>query len=503
MKRITAIVSILLVISLTACSSYRKSETDTFNDNKDNTIVYGVETDYSEDMVKAINNYLNESGCDYSVEFINIPSIIGKDNNNITAEEYSQCVEEYVDEGNQLDICYTGMSCDQSWIQGYDILSSDGYLQELDSYLLTEEGKSLYESMPEPKWESLKRNGAIYGINGYPYNCRTDISYSVNTELMDKYQITEEELTRPLNEIEDILENVQAGEADNKNFSALSISWSPSYTYNYCADGYIDGVFLDEQNPDDPVHYILDDKEYIEQLRQVYNIINNDLIKADTVYEAEYNNTFLLVNFSSIFPGADMAKNEWWEDKGALLEDNQIVQIYPYGINGIINDNVICNAVLKNSKNKSEAYDYLNKVYSDNKLSDIIKYGADYEIIDGRAYQVNEDGLANTSFPISSLNGFIGTPAGDEYLDKVDRYFKAYEDIKVSAFNGFRFDRSEVQMYVDPTNEVIERIPELFTGKITDFDSFISELRAAYIDNGGDIILDAVKEQWNAFKSKN
>ena len=98
-----------------------------------------------------------------------------------------------------------------------------GYLEPWSNYLSTEDGEKLYQSLHKNNWISCDVNGEIYGING-----RTDMvygppSYIVNKEIMNKYNISMEDLNKPIYELESILKLVAEGEKANPDFKPISL----------------------------------------------------------------------------------------------------------------------------------------------------------------------------------------------------------------------------------------------------------------------------------------
>ena len=143
---------------------------------------------------RAMNEYLDKMGAAYSIEFQGLPYSLENDEN----IEYITALRKNI---KSADLLYTGWPG-----RGYLELAEEEQILCLDEYLLTEEGGRLYEAVPVDNWYGVTIGDSIYGVTGDPYSWNTAPGYTVNRELIKKYVITDEEISKPLYELEDVIQ---------------------------------------------------------------------------------------------------------------------------------------------------------------------------------------------------------------------------------------------------------------------------------------------------------
>ncbi len=471
------------------------------------TLCYGCDefSCMDQETVEEVNQYLQRQGCTYRVECVNLYS----PDQNASTSGYAQAVKDYVDGGNSLDLCYLSVMFDGSWLTSYDILRQDGYLECLNTYL--EGDEELASSMPELKWASLRIDGDIYGLNGYAYSTQPGVTYVVSKEMMNKYGLGEEDLNKPLSELKELLVRIQQ-EEEKTNAQFVSLNYTLN-TADYCyfsrlypVDGYLSGICLDENEPEAPLIYTLDDEEYIQLLREMFQLYSEEQIKVTTDYQIYYENSFLNVIVEGLFPGQNITSMGYYEsvDENRVIEADEVVLLYPYDTGLRINDYIAANAILSQSEHKEEAFDFLRRMFVDEELSNLLQYGAGYTIYDGHAYAVNAGQLEAVGLTASWIrgNGFIGAACYYESENQRAEYFDIYSQYGyVSPWSGFKFDRTDYEKEIAATNQVMAKLSDLFSGSVSDFDRYISDLRAEFMEAGGERLYAAVKQQFEDYLS--
>jgi hypothetical protein len=474
------------------------------------TLYYGCDELYQmdQDTLDAVNQYLENQKCNYRIECVQLAEIDG----DLSTEAYAKVVEHYAD-NQAIDICYLSVLLDGAWISSYDYLRQDGYLENLTPYMETESGEQLKLSMPEKKWESLMVGDELYGMNGYAYNAQSGVTYVVSKSLMEEYHLSSDDLLRPLSELHDLLISIQEEqEQNNPDFSCvnyvLNIDDYCYFSKLYPVDGYLSGICIDENSQDDPLIYKLDDEEYMGLLREMFDLSRDASLKVTTNTEIYIENNFLNVYVEGLFPEQDVSKNGDYKsvDEQKIISNDELVVLYPYDTDIRINDYTAANVILKNSAHKQEAFDFLCRMYGDEELSNLLQFGPNYEIYDGHVYATGENQELYRVGAIQSWirgNGFLGAPCYYEMENKgqvLDRIYN--ERGYISAWSGFKFDRTGYEQQIAATNNVMNQLQELFNGSVTDFDSYVEQLREEFDEAGGRVLYDEVAEQLQEFQKK-
>lgn len=476
------------------------------NREEEVTLYYGCDeiSCIDQNTVDAINQYLRDQGCMYKIECVSLYNA----DEYASTQGYVKTVEDYIDAGNPLDLCYLSVMYDGAWISSFDLLRQDGYIECLSEYLENED--ELTAAMPDKKWASLSVDGNIYGINGYVYNTQAGVTYVISKEMMDKYDLSEEDLNKPLSELKDIFLQVQREEEkNNADFSCINyVLNTDDYCYFsklYPVDGYLAGICLDENESDNPLIYKLDDEEYISLLREMFDLYSENELKVTTDYRVYYENSFVNVYVEGLFPGQNIAQMGGYQsvDEGRSITSDDLLMLYPYDTDLRINDYTSANVIMSRSAHKDEAFDFLKRMYSDEELSNLVQYGAGYTIYDGHIYGVDqEQQLIATGVAASWIrgNGFIGAPCYYEAEDKEEKYFEIYNKCGyVSEWSGFKFDRTGYEQQITATNDVMVKLLGLFSGNVTDFDGYINELRSEFVEAGGESLYEAVSRQFEEY----
>jgi ABC-type glycerol-3-phosphate transport system substrate-binding protein len=450
------------------------------------------------DVVDAVNNYLREQNCSYRIRGINLLQET-RENYNLTdvgSWSHTKYIEEYIDSGKQVDIVYGAEDQYTCGHWSFINLYQDGYLACLEDYMDTEAGKTLYASMPEAYWEALRAcsGGQLYGICGYPYNLKTNPVYFVNKELMEKYNLTEEDLTKPIGELKALLEEIQRGEEEDGTFYALRLMPWNFYgtTSQYGFNWRIMNIVMDEEQPDPSASFLLDDEQLQEMVTDTYELYQDENIKATMNVDVNLNHYFLLVDFGGnpgTFTPVDMDYCTYqYQDQGVLL--------YPYGDEVVLNNGFRMCAISASSEHQEEAFDFLSRIYSSQELSEIVSMGTDLVEENGVLYHQDGSDAIITSY---MGNGFITRPSGYELKDKNAVLKNIYDRAQVSKYTGFWFDETSESALTAGLSQ-IKGIEELFTGNYASAEDFFEEQKQTFTDAGGEEYLKIIQEAYDAFK---
>jgi len=240
------------------CGPIKRSYEEIKKMYPDKTILTVIGISPSDFITDAVNEYLIRNGSDYVVYFKPMTemqlSIITHANDFQKVEERKQIIYELLDIVDILPI-------DRN---NYYEMAREGRFESWNSYLYSESGKKLYQSLPINNWKSCDVDGQIYGINNRADLVYGPPSYIVNKEIMEKYNITENDLNKPIYELEDIIKKVAEGENTNKEFRAIAQDYAICINLSCNPIGYLASsavAFYNDltKNADS----VLNDQEYL------------------------------------------------------------------------------------------------------------------------------------------------------------------------------------------------------------------------------------------------
>lgn len=393
-----------------------------------------------DDIIGKINAALYEDGCQYDVELIQIPQD--------PVRSYEEQVREYEESSGSLDVVSAGYGYITNMGAGYRFIKS-GYFTRLDNL-------SDFTAVPEKLWETVKVSGEIYTVPGLNFND------SSTTVFFNKAYISEDKIAAfdgDLNKLGDMLSGLSA----DKKFSP--IYYNPDYadfavTRPYTIKG---GLLLDNVSHKAVVPYEYDDfKEHARTLNNLYRAgyFGNGINFSEYDYPAEDSPKDFAVMVSLIG-----SNSEYFEFAGYGDFDLVAYTMPNYLENRVLGST----GVAANSEHKEQAFDFLKRLYSDNKYAEIIYNGTDVSDVD-------------------ALD--IGAPKSETRWN--------YDDMFVSDFAGFDLEQKDID------TELCELLSSSFDRlcKSEDFDDTLTkinnELKQAGID---DYIahVNKVLEESNAF----
>jgi len=348
--------------------------------------------------------------------------------------------------------------------------------------------------MPKNNWKSCDVDGEIYGVNGRADFVFGPPSYVVNREIMRKYKISEEDLKKPIYELEDILKIVAEGEKENSAFRVIALSNCISFNLSEISLGYLDSTAVSLYNDTTKkAGSVLDDEEYIHWLKALWQYANQGFIgEASSILD----DFFITIKANSSLPYSIPLTPmiPLYNSNGKLVDSDDVVEIfldnYYKGCLSWNNYSMYANVIPAASIHKDEAFDFLMRLYTDPFLTNILTYG-----IENKTF-IMKDG--KVEWPdmhyIGYGNDYISYPRNYEYADKNERYWKLNEELPYIYYD-FVFDTSEVKTEIEITNMIMGDVSNILTENITDFDAFIADIRKKLYDNGLEKILNEVNRQ--------
>lgn len=162
-------------------------------DITDDTLLIGTFVEYDNDIIEELNKDLKKIGAATNFVFVRIPDDYQTDGKIADFVEYMG--EKHV----ALDVY-------PAWQSDIPYLSEKDQMYDISDYLKSDEGKDVWNAVDDVFWEYTQYYGKYYGIGIAREN---NSCWIVNKELLDKYNITEEELAKPLDQLEPVLKKVK------------------------------------------------------------------------------------------------------------------------------------------------------------------------------------------------------------------------------------------------------------------------------------------------------
>ncbi len=458
----------------------------------DKTVLTWVYSDFNyiaPALSSAVNEYLNETGASYVIYFDEVTEDGFEDeiNRRIAAGEAPDIISQHIGYGGYA----SGMT---------RALKNDWVLQ-IDDYLQTEEGQKLWESIPEKYWELCSYYGHYYGYSTHMIASSDTYAYYVNTALMEKYGISEEELAETdLADMDDIFAEVYEGENGNVNIlkfssdSALRVNTSGMFSTlvdscNVQSDAFVFNLRTEE--------------------REIVNLFEDEDAVAYFTALSEYNqagyfddggDTFLIPSYNYLYGEGDVSyKNFGGEDNVTIIERSGkelSQQIY----------SMI--TVCKASEYQAEALSAITVTATDIELSTMLLNGVegiDYTIEDGKVtdiFDYSEDkssvGIVYPSFG----NFFNCTALSDEPWNTEDRtavLFEMVENAPLSEQRNCVIYLKEFETQVDEIQSIVQDYKTgLYAGTYEDVPAVLEELNERLRAAGIDEVLEEANRQLNA-----
>lgn len=448
--------------------------------------VWGIcPSDYITDE---LNKYLASNGCDYVVYFMERTQedmVLVKPT--LNAEQRAAKHERLQQLLDKADI----VPVERDYF--YRLVKEDR-IEPWDDYLATDNGKVLRGSLPENNWISADINGIIYGVNGRADYVNGPPSYIVNKDLMRKYNLTEEDLDKPIYELGDIITRIAEGEKNRQNFCTIAVNSINYINLHGISSSYIGTSALTlSTDPAKDVIITLEDPKYLKWLRAIYHYTKQGHVGyADNRLDS----FFLQVNTYACLPFINPNYGFYYNSDGDLAGDTDVAEIIlnkyyngsiSYQLNGFN-----CNVISKASQKKIQAFDFLKRVYTDPYLTNLLLYG-----IENRNYRLTD---GKVDWPIVNINdscignAYLAYPRYFEYQDKKERY-KDLQSTYPYIYNDFYFDYEKVEEELSAVNSTMNKVNEILSGGVEDFDKFINNLKNEMYDKGLTKVMDEINLQ--------
>lgn len=432
MKKILCIMAVLLFLS--GCQSETAKDDEIIPEEiQPCTLKWCLEAcGLDENIIGNLNDALREDGCEYSVELIQIPLD--------PARLYSEQVLEYEENYGNLDVVSTGYVFANNIGETNEFVKS-GYFTELDDL-------SVYTSVPEKLWETVKVDGKIYTVPGL------NVNDSGTTFYFNKAYISQEQIdvfNGDIAKIKDMTSGLSATEDFLPIYYGIDYTdWS--YSSPYTQKG---GIILDNAS-----HKALNPYEFdpfVEYAKKM-----NELYKKGMCGDK--------VNFSvNDNPSEDPPKDFAVMVLPVMLSENYISDmtqgdkdLFCYTLPRYLENRVPYSmGISENSRQKEQALDFLKRLYSDNKYAKILLEGTGAEAMQiGAAVADIKENYTNAT--VSDFAGFelshkdINNTLRDMLVGSFDRLCKAEDFYAVLDEINAELKTAGIDNYVDKVNKLLE-----------------------------------------------
>lgn len=433
------------------------------------------------EITEKINERLQQLGVTQQVEFRFIHGGVCDQQGKVIMGNESPAyrVNEYADEINRL--LEHGAQVDLFFYQG----QSKEVLADLTPYFQTNAGQKLKKCFDEKIWNALTDFGKNCFVPVSKNILGKQVSYWVKQDLMEKYEIGEEDLRKPLAELESVFQKVKDGEEKNGGaFYPLYINeqWIGTCPleedYKILASGVL---AMNKWENRAKAQNLYENTEFIAYLKTLKNFQSQDLASPPSV---DPDRCFFRMETDGSLEGTTKAGGyARIPMSGAMVGDD-------------FRSSSIC--IPQSSQNKEKAFEVLTLAMTDPELSNLLTYGLEgvnYSLKDGvvvpgenyrKAYFLGNDAVAH--------------PTADQPKDKLSAFLEYEASLKPYEAMNFQPDFTSVQTEYAAVKKVVsEYAPNLWTGQVNDVETALRELNQKMKDAGLQKLLDEINRQLDDF----
>ncbi len=412
----------------------------------------------------AVNEYLDEKGYDFYVEFVNnsevdpLPTEVDPLTGEITYLPTAiypnfDTYESMLANGEQVDIVNTGSGLG---IHGgsnntYGLFREKGYLEPLNDYLQTEQGRVLYEQYDEVTWAATTdADGTTYAISTGG-KVALPMILEFNETICEEYGID----SYSINSLDDLEPYMEV-----------------------LAEDYIYGICMDPRG--DPEFY-----QMVDFCRYEGIYINAETAQAENIFENERALEYL-------------EKIADYKEKGYIMNvptiaENYLCSLYDSSPSELDSSIIVGNGYLQSkeisgkvgissqSEHKEEAFQLLVLLNTDRELANIM-----YSGIEGRNYvindgikQLNKNALPYFDYTETMVNDVIAEGNYGDNPNKESDEALSREYTEVSPFYYFEITDTQLQAKIEELAAIYDEFYGVFYGDYGEYGDLETALAAA------------------------
>lgn len=396
-------------------------------------------------------------------------------------DEYDSKVNTALAAGEAIDIVFTA-----NWAANYNVNAASGYFTELNPYL------EKYPAIKEILGEDFLNGSAIKGKNyGLPTNKEKVHSWGwlLRKDLVDKYNMDIKSIEhKPIEAIEPFLKTIKENEPEITPICIATMD-APFQLLDWdrISDDDVPGALYPDNRDYKIVNHFLA-PESIEHYKLMRDWMKKGYIHPDAA--TMQNQTELMKSgkyfaaSQSLKPGKDAEMSSSTGIEWVQVEVSRPVMSNRETTGALL-------AIPKGSKNPEKAFQFIELLYTDKYLKNLLNYG-----IENVHYKKISDNVIELIDPQNSgYNPGHGWKFGDQFKDylmsnedpqKWEKFLEFNEQGLVLNSLGFVFDKTNVESQISACKNVVQTYyKQLFTGSVEvepTVEQFEKELKAAGVD---------------------
>lgn len=407
-------------------------------------------------------------------------------------DPYEKKVNTMLSSGEQFDICFTA-----TWAANYYLNANKGYFTELNQYL--EKYPSIYEICGKDFVNGSALNGKNYAVPTNKEQCH-NWGFLVLKDKATAYGLDPAKITK----MEDMEPFFDKAKADGLT-PILAIAGDSPYKFldwDNISDENVPGALYPDNRDNTIVNqfFTTESIDMFKKLRE-YNqkgYIAKDAATMENTSEQMKTGKFFSVE-QSLKPGKDA---EMTQSTG--VEWLQVDITKPVMSNRETAGALL--AIPAASKNPERAFQFIEMLYTDAALRNMLTYG-----IEGEHYTVNPDGrIKITEAGAANYGGGNSFRYGDQYKDllletesltKWDAFKEYNKAGLVENSLGFVFDTDPVDTQVSACKTVYDTYyKELFTGSV-DVDPTVAKFKSELEASGSNEVIAEMQKQYDEWRA--
>ena len=493
-RKLNALIAICLIAVFTLSLAGCGSVADKDDQSKPVELIWYVIGDPSPDlpMVNDEINKITKAKINTTVKIMPIP-LGGYDQKIITLESA----------GEPCDLVYT---C--SWINKYNVSASRGFFLPLDE-LIEKYGKDMQKSIPDYMWNATKIKGKIYAVPAAE-SATYQAAFIINKKFTDECNFDVSKAVG-IKGMMPLFEMVKAKHPDY-----LGLQCWPKALPADKIDTFIDWKFPGAVRMDDPNCKAInqwEDKDWIDWLKQyremyVKGFLPKDGHIANAPEPSQKFDNGKMVSFVDLYsPYCD-----FW---------NSLAKKFPCVSVKVCEKPVITTsgstgsllAISAASKNPERAMKFINLLYTDKSLQNLLAYGIEgthYEKVSDNVIKL-KDRLLKDGYKLNA--GWCGAKQNLLYDVDTDMpaklkdpaaYKKTIADYEATAIKspalGFWFDPEPVKSEVSSLTSISEQYAFILFAGAADVEPTLKELNDKMKDAGLDKVIAEMQKQLDEWK---
>lgn len=409
----------------------------------------------------------------------------------LESSQYTKQLSTMIAAGEYFDIVWT-----TSGVLDYTSNARNGAWLALDDYIDTYIPKTIAE-LGEIA-DNARVDGTLYALPVVK-EMADSRGWTYRKDIAEKYNIDMDSI-KTFEDLEPVLKMVQENEPDMQ----YPIDWgsdrTPESLMKYETIAGTAVVFYDNDKYDGKIVNLVETPEYLEACKWANKLYNEGLVKRDIMTATDFEQrlkdgkTFCYVDFLKPGKAKETSANYSFE-----LEQSTVSDIWQD--NGAGTGSML--AVSRTTKNPERVLRFLELLYNDPELSNLINYGIEgkhYTKIDDNTISIPE----NTPYTLQGYqwmqgNVFLNYLTEGEDPDKVKNLKEFNAEAKKPMDYGFQFDKTPVEMEIAAVRTVMsEYRKQVIMGSMDPepiMKDYADKLKAAGIDK----IIDEAQAQYDEF----